>query len=259
MAGTSARTKSAEEEIWPEPSSRGGAGGKGKIIVAAVAAVVLVVAAAVAWFVLGSGDGDKGAASPTSGHVPDAYVPQSPGQNAGKVASRKTDIRPFTEGELFDAMKQVKYRSYTFELKGAEVTDDCASAVWGQLLVETLERGDCTQAARGAYLSKDGKGAGIFAAFNMADQRAAQQVLNALDPELKGGFVRPLPIDGVTDFGSGFTAAYTQAIGHYVIMSWVGRSDGSPPEAMNELIDTSLAVQKPEEFAWGRIVLLDPR
>ncbi|ROO84012.1 hypothetical protein EDD29_1523 [Actinocorallia herbida] len=260
MGGTSARTKPAEDEIWPEAGGNAGRG-RTKILVVIGVVVVLIVAAVAAWLLLPSGgEEDKADAGGASSYVPDVYVPQSPGQSAGKVTARKTDTRPFTEGEVFDEMKQTTYRNYTFQLKDSDVTDDCASAVWGKLLTETLARGECTQIARGAYLSKDGTGAGMFVAINLVDQRAAQQVLNALDPELKGGFVRTLAVDGASaDFGSGFTAAYSQAIGHYVIMSWVGRADGGTPDAMNELIDTSLAVQKPEEFAWGRIVLLDPR
>ncbi|GAB2817869.1 hypothetical protein GCM10022221_14640 [Actinocorallia aurea] len=259
MGGTSARTKPAEDEIWPE-ADKGGGGGRTKILVAVGVVVVLIAAAVGAWLLLPSDDAEGGASSGGGAqYTPDVYVPQTPGQNAGKVASRKTDTRPFTEGEVFDEMKQATYRSFTFRLTDSDVTEDCASVVWGELLTKTLERGECTQVARGAYVSKDGKGAGNFVAINMVDQAAAQQVLNSLDPDLKGGFVRPLAVEGAADFGSGFTAAYSQAIGHYVIMSWVGRADGGTPEAMNELIDTSLAVQKPEEFAWGRIVLLDPR
>ncbi|MCD0450802.1 hypothetical protein LO762_16615 [Actinocorallia sp. API 0066] len=255
MGGTSARTKPADEEIWPEPAGRGGVG---KAVVAVLVVLVLVAAGAAAWFLFRPSDGAAGEET-AQGPVPDVYVPQSPGQDAGKVASRDGDIRPFTKGELFDGMKKVTYRKYTFTLKTAEVTEDCAAAVWGELLPQTLARGKCTQVARAGYLSDDGQYAGVFVAVNVVDQRAAQQVLNSLDPALNGGFVRAPEIEGAPDFGSGFTAAYSQAIGHYVIMSWVGRADGEPPAAMNELIDTSLAVQKPEEFAWGRIVLLDPR
>lgn len=250
------RPEGADEDgLWPESDAERQPP-KGKILIGALLALLLLAGGGV-WFLLQEGEDE--AEIPQGSHLPKVYVPQTPGKESAALAQRSADIRAFTEGEVFGEYKEVAYRDYSFTLVGSEVSTDCARAAWGDLVLETLRRGECSQVARGAYLSKDEKYAGVFVAFNVVDAKSAQQVLNSLDPALKGGFVRPLPMAGAKDFGSGFTAAYSQAIGHYVIMSWVGLADGGQPQAMNELIDISLAVQKPEDFAWGRLVQLDPR
>ncbi|MEO3783538.1 hypothetical protein ABGB12_09420 [Actinocorallia sp. B10E7] len=242
------------DDLWPENNESELP--KGKILIGSLLALLLLVGGGV-WFFVQQGDEDP--KIPPGSHLPDVYVPQSADPESSALSRRASDIRAFTEGEVFGEHKEVSYRKYVFTLVKSEVSTDCARAAWGDLVVQTLRRGECSQMARGAYLSKDKKYAGVFVAVNMVDAKSAQQVLNSLDPALKGGFVRPPEFPGVKDFGSGFTAAYSQVIGHYVIMSWVGRAGGEQPQAMNELIDGSLAVQKPEEFAWGRLVQLDPR
>ncbi len=256
MGGMSSQAKTrakGEGEFWPEDD---GELPKGKILIGTLLALLLLIGGGI-WFLIQKDD--AGAEIPAGSHMPDVYVPQDTDQESSKLALRSADVRAFTEGEVFGDYKDVTYRKYSFTLVKSEVSTNCVMAAWGDLLLQTLRRGECSQVARGAYVSKDKLYAGVFVAINMVDAKSAQQVLNALDPSLKGGFVRPLAIPGVKDFGSGFTAAYSQAIGHYVIMSWVGRSGGEQPQAMNELIDSSLAVQKPEDFAWGRLVQLDPR
>jgi hypothetical protein len=244
-----------EDGFWPENDAEQPS--KGKVLIGALLALLLLAGGGV-WFLLQQGEGEEDVEAPPGSHLPKVYVPQSPGKESAALARRASDIRPFTEGEVFDGYKEVAYRDYSFTLVKSEVSADCAKTAWGDLVLQTLRRGECTQVARGAYLSKDKKYAGLFTAINVVDAKSAQQVLNSLDPALKGGFIRPLAIPGVQDFGSGFTAAYSQAIGHYVIMSWVGLADGGQPQAMNELIDASLAVQKPEDFAWGRLIHLEP-
>lgn len=242
-----------EDGFWPENESEPP---KGRILIGALLALLLLAGGGV-WYLLQQGEDEV--EIPPGSHLPDVYVPQAPSKESAALGRRATDIRAFTEGEVFGEAKEVSYQKYSFTLVKSEVSTNCVQAAWGDLLLQTLRRGECSQIARGAYLSQDKKYAGLFTAINVVDAKSAQQVLNSLDPSLKGGFVRPLPIEGVQDFGSGFTAAYAQAIGHYVIMSWVGLADGAQPQAMNELIDSSLAVQKPEDFAWGRLVQLDPR
>jgi hypothetical protein len=251
--GGKAGGKRGEDDLWPENEA---AQPKGKILIGALLALLLLVGGVVWFFVQKGGDELE---VPPGSHLPDVYVPQSASPESTALSQRASDIRAFTEGEVFGDFKEVAYRDYTFTLVKSEVSTDCVRAAWGDLVLQTLRRGECSQVARGAYLSKDKKHAGVFTAINMVDAKSAQQVLNSLDPALKGGFIRPPEFPGVKDFGSGFTAAYSQAIGHYVIMSWVGRAGGEQPRAMNELIDGSLAVQKPEEFAWGRLVQLEPR
>lgn len=251
MGGMSSQTKSraGEDGFWPEDVPERS---KGKLLAGLLVVVLLLAAGGVYFFLNRSGD--DAAASPGE-YRPKSYVPQSAGTDTAKLNLRSADPRPFGEGEIFDSAKNVKYKNYEFQLTATKISE-CSVAVWGELLLSDLRKGECTQVARGAYLSADKKFAGQFAAFNMVDVNAAQLILTDLEG---AGFVRPLEIEGVKEFGKGFTSAFAQVIGHYVIVSWVGRAGGEEPATLNELIDASLAVTtKAEDFAWGRLVLLDP-
>jgi hypothetical protein len=42
-----------------------------------------------------------------------------------------------------------------------------------------------------------------------------------------------------------------------VIKTWVQRAGGGQPASLNEMIDVSLAIEKPADFVWGRAELAD--
>jgi hypothetical protein len=136
------------------------------------------------------------------------------------------------------------------------VSADCKATTWGARLQADLDKHGCNQIVRGAYLSRDKAHVGQFITINLADQEGAIQIVRDLDPEAGTGFVLPLRAPGVTDFGRGFSAAYAQIYGHYVVVSWVQRAGGAQPANLNEMIDASLAVEKPGDFVWGRLQLL---
>ncbi|MEO5877409.1 MAG: hypothetical protein ABIS86_02370 [Streptosporangiaceae bacterium] len=247
----SSQTKTPREgDFWPDDQRNAS---KTKYFLAG--GIVLAVAVAAALFFVLSGGDDKAETS-AEGLVPTSFVPQAADKDTAKLNSRAADPRPLTLDEVFGDAKAVKYRDYRFNLADSKISD-CRSATWGELVQRNLAAHGCTQLLRGAFMSEDKRNVGQFFVLNMADAKGSQQALTDLDPELKGGFVLPLTGPGFKNFGKGFSAAYAQAIGHYVMISWMQRTDGASV-SLNELIDTSLAVQQ-EDFAWSRLVLIDPR
>ncbi|WP_433324888.1 hypothetical protein [Spirillospora sp. CA-294931] len=224
--------------------------------------VAVVVAAVVGAVVLMGGDDKGGAAAGGNGSrvMPTAFTPQMGDKAMAKLASRDVDKRPVTQGEAFPAdAKTVTYQKFSFTLAGSKLTDDCKSVTWGERLHADLAQYHCSQIGRGAYLSQDKKHAGQFMWINLDSQKGAEQIVRSLDPASASGFVLPLVAPGVEKFGTGFSAAYVQAFGHYAVVTWVQRAGGERPASLNEMIDASLAIEKPADFVWGRLELVDTK
>ncbi|MEW2356647.1 hypothetical protein [Spirillospora sp. NPDC029432] len=227
------------------------------IIVAAVLAVA-VAGGVVAFFVLGGEEKPAGAPGNGAQISPVAYTPQTSDKDMAKLAQRSADQRPVTQGEAFPAdVKTVAYQKYSFTLAASQLSNDCKAVTWGARLQADLAKHQCSQIARGAYVSQDKRHVGQFIAVNLASQEGAEQIVRTLDPATGGGFVLPLTAPGTPDFAKGFSAAYAQAYGHYAIVTWVQRAGGAQPASLNEMIDASLAVEKPADFVWGRLELVD--
>ncbi len=245
------------------PENDGRTGGRrkkrsSKLLFGGIAAAVAAVAAAAVGVVVltGGGDEDKASAGLTNGPgvLPTAYTPQMADRQMARIAQRSADQRPMTQGEVFpNDAKTVTYQNYSFTLVGAQLSNDCKSVTWGRRLHEDLTKAGCSQIARGSYVSQDRKYVGQFAAINLADQEGADQIVRVMDPATNAGFVLPLMAPGAPKFGGGFSAAYAQAYGHYTIVTWVQRAGGARPASLNEMIDISLAIEKPADFVWGRL------
>ncbi len=226
------------------------------MLIGAAVALVVVIAVVVV-VVLRSGGGDTEEAPAGDHPLPTTYVPTNADPGTNKLNLRGADQRPLTEGEVFGDVKTVSYRTFTFNLAGAAISSDCGAGIWGQRLQADLRQYGCTQLARGAYLSADKQYVGQFFALNLDRAEGAQQIVRDLDTQTGAGFVNPLPAAGVQNFGGGFSAAYAEPLGHYVIMSWVQRKGGVRPASLNQMIDASLAIGKAGNFAWQRLVLVD--
>ncbi|MDL4770951.1 hypothetical protein [Actinomadura xylanilytica] len=248
------------QDFWPEDKPGRESGGKrpgGKLLIYGAAAVAVVIAAVVAGMVLMTGGDDDEAPAGKTGNgkqaLPTAYTPDYDGDGMSKIARRAADQRPVTEGEAFTAdAKTVKSGKFTFGLAGSQVSGDCKAVTWGQRLQADLARHGCTQIVRGAYVSPDKKYAGQFFLINMENEDGVHQVLRDLDRDSGAGFVLPLTAPGAPAFGSGFSAAYAKTFGHYAVVTWVQRAGGAQPASLNEMIDASLAIEKPADFVWGR-------
>jgi hypothetical protein len=246
------RIEDEDDDFWP--AERGGPSARTLLIGGAATLVVLIVA--VVAVVLRPGDEETAGAPAGDRPVPTTYVGTGADQGTAKLGLRSADQRPLTEGEIFGDVATVSYRTYTFKLVGKAVSSDCITATWGPRLQADLRRYGCNQLARGAFASADGKYVGQFFAFNLDRAEGAQQIVRDLDTTVGAGFVTPLPATGTENFGGGFSAAYAEPLGHYVIMSWVQRKGGVRPDTLNEMIDASLAIGKAGDFAWQRLSLV---
>ncbi|MGI5227448.1 hypothetical protein [Actinoallomurus sp. CA-142502] len=225
------------------------------LIIGGAAVVVLIVVVVIAVVTMGGGDDKKGQAAAAARVTPKVYVNTPANSLVNKLNERSKDKRPLNKSEVFgDDAKSVSHGNYHFTLVGSQLSD-CASVTWGQELQNDLRKYGCTQVARGAYVSQDKKYLGQFVAMNLEQLQGAEQIVRDLDPNSKAGFVSPLAAQGAENFGSGFSAAYSQSFGHYVVISWVERAGGAQPQTMNELLDASIAIERADDFVWERLVL----
>jgi hypothetical protein len=245
------------EERKPSRRRRPARGSKRNLLIIGGAALaVLIVVVIVAVVAMDGGDGKKDQAAAAARVTPKVYVNTPANSLVAKLNDRSKDKRPLYKTEVFDPeSKSVAHGAYHFTLVGSQLSD-CASATWGQQLQNDLRKYGCTQVARGAYVSQDKKYLGQFVAMNLDQLQGAEQIVRDLDPNSKAGFVSPLTAAGTENFGNGFSAAYTQSFGHYVVISWVERAGGAPPQTMNELLDASIAIERADDFVWERLVLV---
>jgi hypothetical protein len=215
-----------------------------------VVLVAVIVVAAVAVFAKGGGGGSapKTASAPVvrgvpdSGPIPSAYSQAASTPAFAAIASRAKDGKPLTAAEVF-ATKKIDDADAKASLKSAASTLDarCTAAVWGPRLAGTLQQGGCTQAARAVYTDKHF--AALVAVFNLADSRGADQVVATADPKAGNGF--PLVPPRSAAFGQGFSIARGVAMGHYAVITWVARTDGTGNESDPALLSLLVSAGRP--------------
>ncbi|MEV5712057.1 hypothetical protein [Actinoallomurus sp. NPDC052274] len=226
-----------------------GGGSKRNLLIIGAAAVAMLLVA-------GCGSDKKPQAAAASRVAPKVYVNTPANSQVKKLAERAKDKRPLNKNEVFgDDDKTVTHGKYTFTLAGSDLAGDCKTVTWGQELQSDLAKYGCTQIARGAYVSNDKQYVGQFLALNLENLQGAEQIVRDLDPASGAGFVSPLEVKGSTNFSGGFSAAYSQTFGHYVVVSWVEKAGGAQPQTMNELLDASIAIERADDFVWERLVL----
>jgi hypothetical protein len=263
---TTRRTKQGSSEstrgFWPSEDSEGrgrGLRSPRTLLAIGVAAVVLVLAVVAGVMVFGGQDRPAGDAAAAVGEpLPSAYVSTKSSEEMAKLDGRAQDARPLTVEEIFTPdTKQLEAQGFRFALGGTNLSRDCSTATWGADLRAALRKYGCNQIVRGVYAGQDKKHAAQFAVINLEQVTGAHEIMRNLDPRARDGFVKPLTTKVVTTFGGGFSAAYVQAAGHYVIVVWVQRLGGAQPASMNELLNASLAIQKADEFVWQRLTLVE--
>ncbi|WP_157995984.1 hypothetical protein [Thermomonospora amylolytica] len=216
---------------------------------AAVALVAVVVIAVVVLIAVSGGDERPAQGGPAvsvgrpadSGSSPQSYS-SSPSTDAYRgIAERAKDARPLTEAEAFpesDRTLTVKEAGVRLKLVGSRLDADCAQAVWGSAVADELRRGGCSQAVRGMYADTKKGYALSVTILNLNTSADADRFVAALGQVRGGGFVRPLTDvpggvtagpapDELARFGQGFGAARGLAMGHYAVIAWAQRLDGT--------------------------------
>jgi hypothetical protein len=204
---------------------RSGVKKKPLIIGAAVAAGVVVIGGGTALALSGGGGDEKPkptaatttpAASPTSPTPTPTPKPTETGKGQA-LASRTTDPRPLTLGEVFKN-KRFKAGGRTYVMTVRRADKKCANGVHGTAFRKSLGRAGCTQVLRATF--SNGKFVGTIGVLNLRTSSVARAAQKASRP--KDAYIVPLPGVGSTSkIGKGLSLTTADPEGHYLIMSWV--------------------------------------
>jgi hypothetical protein len=195
--------------------------------------------------------------------LPEVYHSWASPKLFDPIADRDKDRTPLTEKEVFGQKtligekagdkKAAANKRLTLKLAGSKLDADCSAAVWGQLL-EAVADGGCSQAARGLYVSSDGRYIGQYTLLNLRDGESATEVVEALKTLYRGGWASPLGT-GKTAFPPGaHTEGGGYALGHYVGMVWIGRADGADPTPKDDFVGFTLTLRGAEKAVYRRVV-----
>jgi hypothetical protein len=199
------------------------------------AGLAVVVLAAVAFLVLNGGSEAKRPARPAGpaagGSVPAVYSDAPSTPTFDVIGERSADGSPLTADEVFPRGRTTLTDGATharLELRDQRIDTDCAEAVWGTVAADVLRKAGCIQAVRGIYADEKKGYAALFAVFNLAHAVDTGRFVHTITPGSGAGFVRPLPAAAPLDgFGRGFGMARGAAMGHYAVVAWVQRLDGT--------------------------------
>jgi hypothetical protein len=187
--------------------------------------------------------------APAGGPLPSIYSAASSTSVFAPIAKRTSDPSPLTQNEVFDQKTIADQDSKaSLKLSASKLDARCADAVWGEPLVRLLQQAGCTQVTRGLYADK--RFAAMITILNVADSTAADKVVAAADPRTGEGFVRPLGDQAA--FGQGFSTARGVAMGHYAVISWLRRIDGTGSETDPKLVSLLVTVGPPPAVV-GRV------
>jgi hypothetical protein len=218
----------------------------------AAGVVVLVAVVAIAATAFLSGDGEHRSAGtssarivknvPGSGPVPTAYSQAASTPAFGAISAQSKDHAPLTSAEVFGDKKIDDADAKAgLRLTASKLDSRCTAAVWGPRLAGQLLQGRCTQVARAQYTDKHF--AALVTIFNLADARGADQVVATADPRAANGF--PLVPPGAAAMGQSFGTARGVAMGHYAVITWVQRTDGSGDESDPALLSLLVSTGRP--------------
>ncbi|GAA0927003.1 hypothetical protein [Nonomuraea longicatena] len=159
-----------------------------------------------------------------------APLPSAPPGEFGYAGSRKTDPQPLTVKELF-GQKTITQGGRTYSLAATKKDKKCGDGVVGDKLVKALKAAKCSQMIRASYRDKSGKIMGTVGIANLSTSRNAAKVA-AVGGKKREVYLKALPgKDSVTKkLGSGSGAAEVWTHGHYAVLVWFQKSDGSAPD-----------------------------
>jgi hypothetical protein len=210
--------------------------------------VLVAVLAAAAVLTFTRDGGHHGTAVPkvadvrTEGPGASAYSQAASTEAFAAIADRSKDRKPLTAAEAFDTKKITDADAKaTLKLTASSLDSRCADAIWGTRLAGLLRQGACAQVARAAY--EDKHFAALVTIFNLASSHAADQVVADADPKSGNGF--PLVPPKASPFDQGFSTARGVAMGHYAVITWVRRADGTGDESDPALLSLLVTAGRP--------------
>ncbi|MER6947788.1 hypothetical protein ABT294_27520 [Nonomuraea sp. NPDC000554] len=172
------------------------------------------------------------------------------------VGTRAKDAKPLTKEEVFGQRTLTGEKKLTLKLAGSRVDNDCAAAMWGEELLDQLGDAGCSQAARGLYVSSDGRYLGQYTLLNLRDGEAATELVDSLKTLYRGGWAKLLDGAKVSFPQGGHTEAGGYALGHYVGLVWIGRADGREPNPKDDFVSLTLALRGAEKAVYRRVVAI---
>jgi hypothetical protein len=256
---TKRKRRSSEPETggtgWA-PSERGLTEGQRRILAWAGSIGSVLAIALLFTLVVRSASGSQATPAPESESMigqdrPSAYQPWPSPKEFAPLADRKADAKPLTAQEIFGP-RTFTADKVTLRRVAAHLDSSCAGAVWGAELADALADAGCTQAVRGLYATQDGVYVAQYTLFNLTDVKAANDLVQNLATLYRGGWVLPLKSSKAA-FGV-YSEGSAQAMGHYVGLVWIGRSDGDEPGAKDNFVLLSLAVRDAEKAIYRRVV-----
>ncbi|MED7925386.1 hypothetical protein SMD20_14130 [Nonomuraea sp. LP-02] len=172
------------------------------------------------------------------------------------LADRAKDAKALTEKEVFGQSELAVDKKLRLKLVAKRLDSDCSAAVQGEGLTERVSDAGCTQAARGLYVSSDGRYVGQYTLLNLKDGQAATELVDALETLYRGGWARPLPSSKGSFPAGGYSEAGGYALGHYVGLVWLGRVDGAEPGVKDDYVSLTLGLRGAEKAVYRRVVAI---
>jgi hypothetical protein len=222
---------------------------------------VIALAVAVVMFTTGGFASHKAADSivlpADNGLMPTDYSSAPSSSVFAPISARTADAKPLTADALFGTKNITDADSHlTLVLGTSQLSAQCATAAWGDGLVDRLRKAGCTQASRAVYVDKAGTYAAFVTIFNLGTTDGADQLVTALDPSSGSGFVTP-PAGTPAGFGKGVSVARGLAMGHYAVVSWVQQLAGTGSEQDPKLMSLLITTGRPDAVL-SRAVGSDP-
>ena len=197
-----------------------------------LAVLVVIAACSVGGYFVFRDDGtpiaDPSAGDPTATSAAPSGSP-SPSAEPVDISSRTTDPRPLTVRELFPA-KRISVqddntgKTHRYSVVKTQLLRGCGKAVTGKLPT-MLQRLGCTQVARAAINSADGKYGATAGVFNLKKKGHSATI----DPVIKkdqGSFTGLEGTGASAKINKASLMMYWQEQGHYMVYVIICRGDG---------------------------------
>lgn len=121
--------------------------------------------------------------------------------------------------------RTLSYAGIALKLVGAREVHDCAKAVWGVRLSESLRRSRCDRVVSGLYQGNNAR-LGQISIIHVRDVVSGRDTLKLLSDDSSQGFVYSLQKPGAAEpLSMPGNIAFVHAIGHHVVVLWAQSTD----------------------------------